>query len=210
MLVLVGALAIGAGALGACGGKVVVDSGGNGGEGGVGTTNTTNTTTNGTSTASTASGGGAMSLCTQACAALDQVPGCSDGSECTEGCLDEWSKGGPCADLFLVAVACVIDNAGVGGICTSDVCVPLANDYENCVTGGGNGCTGGDCAGSSDGTCQCSGSCNGNAVEASCFADPGQTSTCLCKVNGIEIGKCQSSFGTFPCDIEVGCCAEFF
>lgn len=77
------------------------------------------------------------------------------------------------------------------------------------TSSGGLDCTGdGECLQGSDGSCSCSGVCDGQKLQVDCKASPGGIN-CNCIENGIIIGKCQDSFDV-ACEIEAGCCAAFF
>ncbi len=194
----------------ACGGKVVVDAGGSG-EGGTGGTGSTSSASSSSSSGSGAGGQSAEAICQAACDKLESIPMCSQSGTCTQDCLDAFNMAGDCQSLFLDAVACIIDNAGVGGVCTGQPCESLGQAYSDCVQGSTGNCTSGMCSGGPDGSCECSGSCNdGSNVKVVCFAQP-NGATCLCNKNGQDIGKCEALPGSdFACDIKGGCCAAFF
>ena len=74
---------------------------------------------------------------------------------------------------------------------------------------GGNSCKEGTCTGTPDGSCDCSGTCSGSSVKATCFSTGGGF-TCQCTVSGNVVAKCEGAAGTFACDVKAGCCAPFF
>jgi hypothetical protein len=74
---------------------------------------------------------------------------------------------------------------------------------------GGNSCVEGTCSGTPDGSCDCSATCTGVDVKATCFSTGGSFS-CACTVGGMVVSKCEGVVGSFACDVKVGCCAEFF
>ena len=66
------------------------------------------------------------------------------------------------------------------------------------------------CSGAPDGSCDCGGVCGVGDVKVTCFTTPGGGATCLCNLNGKDVGKCESSGSGFPCDFGSGCCAAYF
>ncbi len=74
---------------------------------------------------------------------------------------------------------------------------------------GGNTCVEGTCSGTPDGSCDCSASCSGVQVQATCFST-GDVFACSCSVAGEVKAKCEAPAGSFACDVKVGCCAEYF
>ena len=199
-----GMVALVLGGLGACGGKVVIDADGTGGGGGTGNSTGTNTTTNSTGTG----GGDPQSLCVVACEKLGAVPGCAEGN-CVQDCQEEFVNAGACTKETVEVLQCVIDNAGVNGECFSSSCFPLLEALENCKNQN-DSCIVGPCSQGSDGSCDCTSECNGQTLGTQCFAQPGTTPVCLCTINGTDVGKCESTLGTFACGVEEGCCAQFF
>lgn len=206
MLGFLGIAALVFAGLGACGGKVVIDAEGTG-EGGAGAGGNgsagTNTTTNGTGTG----GGSQQSLCEQACGNLGTIPECANPN-CLDGCMAEFTNAGDCLNEVTAAIQCIAENPGVGGECFSSACSPLLQALEDCKNQ--NESCAGLCSDGQDGSCKCEGTCNGSAVATECFPQPGTTSVCVCSVNGMQVGKCQSTLGSFACGITEGCCAQFF
>ncbi|MDI1483202.1 hypothetical protein [Polyangium sp. y55x31] len=207
MLGFLGIAALAFAGLGACGGKVVIDAGG-AGEGGAGAGGSgsagTNTTTNGTGTG----GGSQQSLCEQACASLGMVPECADPN-CLDGCLAEFQNAGDCLNEVTAAVQCIAENAGMNGECFGSVCAPLIQAIEDCKNPGSL-CGANVCSEGSDGSCKCEGQCNGSQVSTECFPQPGTTQVCVCSINGMQVGKCDATLGSFACGVTEGCCAQFF
>ncbi len=129
---------------------------------------------------------------------------------------------GIAALLFAGLGACggkvVIDadgSGGEGGASSSNSTTTSSTGTNTTVgsstgtSGGGGGCIGGECSGGPDGSCSCAGTCQDNPVQAECFGQPGGA-VCLCSLNGMQVGKCDSPSDVFPCDIQFGCCAAFF
>ncbi|MDC0746652.1 hypothetical protein [Polyangium mundeleinium] len=194
---------------GACGGKVVIDADGTGGAGGVGAAGSGSAGTNTTTSSSGAGGGDLLSLCQAACASFSAVPGCVE-DDCVAECVEEFEdEAGPCWSEVNALLACVTKNAGLNGECFSSTCFPFLEAVEACETPSA-GCSGALCSQSSEGSCECSGQCNGASVTTQCFPQPGTTQVCVCSVNGMDVGKCEASLGVFACSVDQGCCAQFF
>jgi hypothetical protein len=108
----------------------------------------------------------------------------------------------------------VIDAEGTGGDGGnggSNSSVSGSTGTSNNSTGSGSSsCMEGTCTGTPDGSCDCSGTCGGKSVKATCFAAGGTSFSCSCTVSGASVGKCDAPAGTFACDVNVGCCAAFF
>ncbi len=218
---------LGAVAIGACGGKAVVDGApGAGGSGGtsagghgattttngtvtVGTTGTTVGTTVGTTTGVTstsvstvgAGGAGGSSPCGAACKALTT---CAATQGCEQGCL---SVKPPCQKDHDAWLNCLL-MGGFGSVPTCPqvpACQSLAGSYAMCA-----GCAFGSCGVGSDGSCGCDAKCQGQAYSTQCIPSGGQL-VCLCLVNGMQVGKCISSPNVkSACDITSSCCAPVF
>jgi hypothetical protein len=108
----------------------------------------------------------------------------------------------------------VIDAEGAGGDGGNDGSSSSGSGSggsSNTSTGSGSSsCMEGTCTGTPDGSCDCSGSCNGKNVKATCFATGGASFSCACTVSGSPVGKCEAPAGSFACDVKAGCCNEFF
>ncbi|HVK64127.1 MAG TPA: hypothetical protein VM694_06630 [Polyangium sp.] len=206
MLGFLGVMTLALAGAGACGGKVVIDADGTGGAGGVGGSGSAGTNT----TNSSGTGGGNLqSLCEAACASLSKIPGCAQGN-CVEECVKEFEDdAGPCSSEVTALLECVIENAGLNGECFSSTCSPYIEALEACETPS-TGCPNALCSQGEDGSCDCSGQCNGASVTTQCFPQPGTTQVCVCSINGMDVGKCEASLGTFACSVDQGCCAQFF
>ncbi|MDI1447287.1 hypothetical protein [Polyangium sp. 6x1] len=205
MLGFLGIAALAFAGLGACGGKVVIDADGTGGAGAGGNGSAGTNTTNTTSSSAT---GNPQSLCEQACANLGMSPDCG-GSDCLSNCQAEFENAGACLNEVTAAIECIAKNAGMNGECFSSLCFPFIQALEACKNQGSD-CSDALCSQSSDGSCSCEGPCNGSDVRTECFAQPGTTAVCVCSINGMQVGKCESTLGSFACGIEEGCCAQFF
>ncbi|MDC3957514.1 hypothetical protein [Polyangium jinanense] len=209
---MLGFLGIGAlvfAGLGACGGKVVIDADGSGGAGGTGSAGNGSAGTNTTTSSSGAGGGDLQSLCQAACASMSATPGCAE-DDCVADCVKEFEdEAGPCLNEVTALLECVIKNSGLNGECFSSVCFPFVEALEACETPS-TGCSSALCSEAEDGSCSCEGQCNGSAVATECFPQPGTTQVCVCSINGMQVGKCEATLGSFPCSVTEGCCAQFF
>ncbi|MDI3289329.1 hypothetical protein [Polyangium sp. 15x6] len=199
MVGFLGIVALAFAGLGACGGKVVIDADGSGGAG----SSSTGTNTGGMG------GGSPQSLCEAACAKLSTVPACEMQEDCVEDCLSSFEQAGPCKKEFIAATECILENAGASGECVSSICDPLVGAFETCLNPFGS-CQSSVCSQGEDGSCNCEGTCNGDAVATECFPQPGTTQVCVCSIDGIQVGKCEATLGTFACGVTEGCCAQFF
>ncbi len=207
--------------VGACGGKVVVDSTGAtgaGGAGGVSTTSTSSTTDtgNGGFVASTgdvspvgvvSSSSGGMSLCEQVCA--DQMSkGCNQGGpQCVMSCIEAVSSAGMCEPQLDALLQCILTSSDT--LCAAPVvCQPQVQAYQACMTPVTCGPTA--CGGGPNGNCDCSADCNGSKLEVQC--QPGNAMDfCVCIKNGMPINKCTQPQGNgLSCDIVKGCCGKVF
>jgi hypothetical protein len=56
--------------------------------------------------------------------------------------------------------------------------------------------------------CQCDMTCGGQSFTSVCKLDPDGTFFCECLINGMAVGACNE--GGQACDIEGGCCSQFF
>jgi len=195
----------------ACGGKVVVEAGGNGGNGGNGSggddvTSTGDVSPVGQVSAVSAVTGGA-SLCEQVCAAI-QMKGCGE-SGCVEDCQQSYATAGVCAPKLDAVVFCLLNSTNPQ--CNNPAeCEDIIQNYAACIQSQPGDCGADDCSASSDGTCSCTGLCNGSKLEVQCT--PGNaTDFCTCFKDGTPIGKCTEpqTNGT-SCDLLNGCCATVF
>lgn len=180
---------------------MVVDAPGSGGSGGG--VSVTSTGVGQVSVVSSSTGG--PSLCAQACAAI-QAKGCGD-AKCVADCQQSYVDAGPCTSLLDAVALCYITSTNPD--CTNPVeCQGAVQKYAACIQPGT--CGNQDCSGSSDGTCDCKGSCNGSTLQVQCT--PGNaTDFCVCIKDGTPIGKCTEpqTNGT-SCDLVNGCCGSMF
>lgn len=187
----------------ACGGKVVLDPGGQGGS----SSDAASTTSN-TSVTSTGPGPGPSDIeknCAIVCNALRAI-GCAE-SDCEQGCITSYTSAGSCADEFATFVACFAQQSG--NLPSCDVpfaCEPVEDAWHSCQSG--SPCGDSDCFGGPDGSCFCTAHCSGASVEANCNIGSSGVYDCLCVVNGEAVAKCQDFAA--PCDVQQGCCAPFF
>ncbi|MDI1429593.1 hypothetical protein [Polyangium sorediatum] len=209
MLGFLGIMTLAVAGVGACGGKVVIDADGTGGAGGVGAAGSGSAGTNTTTSSSGTGGGGLQSLCEAACASMSKIPGCAE-EDCVDDCVQEFEdEAGPCLNEVTALLECVIENAGLNGECFSSTCFPFVEALDACKAPS-TGCSSVLCSQGSDGSCDCSGQCNGASVTTQCFSQPGSTQVCVCSINGQDVGKCEASLGIFACSVDQGCCAQFF
>jgi len=215
---LVAGLAMGASA---CGSSVdgPPGSGGEGGEGASSTGQTTGTgtgtssvdtgTTSGTGTAtSTSTGSTNPGGCAGACGHL-QALGCEGiDPSCQQECEATANTSGGCAKVFDDVLGCV----AVAPTCDiEEYCDAQFDAFAQCIRTNGCGpaeCSGGATSGGQE-ECACNAVCSGQEVEAACSSNAGGQAACTCYVNGQVVAECTEPTSTF-CDLEVGCCAQFF
>ncbi len=152
------------------------------------------------------SGTGGASLCQQACAALE-ANGCGDAS-CVSDCQHTYDVAGACTPLLDVMVACYINSTSMD--CgTSLDCQDDVDKFVACFQSS-NDCGSQDCGIGSDGSCSCSGTCDGSKLEVQC--SPGDLTTfCVCIKDGKPISKCSAPIsGPSTCDLMMGCCGSVF
>jgi hypothetical protein len=164
-----------------------------------GTQSTTTTVT--TTTVSTSSGN--VTNCDQICAEL-QAKGCASDS-CLDDCAQAFS--GPCVAELSAYVDCFLGFLGPSCEIPQE-CNAQFDAYEQCQ---GGGCGPQECGGggSSGGEtfCSCSRSCEGTSYEAICSTSAGQ-GKCECYANGMLVAQCEEANAS--CDLDVGCCSQFF
>lgn len=188
----------------ACGGKVVVDAGGNGGSGGSGGDVASTGVVSPVGVVSVSTGGG--TLCDQVCSKL-AAKGCDTSQNCVADCQQSYSTAGECTSLLDTFAICVL-NANSPGCDSPLECEDEAAAFESCVTVpvmcedvacGGNG-----------GSCACKGFCDNRVLAVKCT--PGNaTDFCTCFEDGIPVDECtMSQTGMNTCDLFQGCCAEVF
>ncbi len=188
--------------MGSCGGTAVVDDPIDGTSTGSNTGSGTSTgTSTGTGTPTSTTTTPMTNLCPQACSMIED---CYDAGGCTERCNQT-----ACASQHNGWLACYIE-AGANSVCGyAPGCKTKLNSWLSCESPGlvNSSST---CWGSSDGSCGCGADDGATYFETECYTGSG-TSTCLCKVNGKDMGKC-----TFPgpateaCGVLDGCCAGVF
>ena len=191
-------------AIHACGGKAVVDGAANSGGTNTGGVNAGGANTGGTTPPDVAVvnvgpgvGGGAASMCGEACASFD--PCGAAPVDCEQRCD---SIGGVCREAHQRWLSCSLGEVGtMCGIVPAQVCGPDLLSYlecsnvlvdESCVFGPGFAC-----------------SCDGfisPGVSLSQTCDDG--GNCLCFVGNTQVGVCRE--GEAACGIGSGCCAGLF
>jgi hypothetical protein len=189
----------------ACGGKVVVDAGGNGGSGGGSVVSTGAVSPVGGVSVST--GGG--SLCQQLCSSL-AAKGCDISQSCVTDCQNTYPVAPECAPLFDAFLVCALNSSAP--TCNSPPdCAGEAQAFEGCIintvptTCGDIACAG------NGGSCACKGVCENRVLGVECT--PGNaTDFCTCIEDGVTIGNCSMTQTGMPmaCDILEGCCADVF
>lgn len=190
----------------ACGGKVVVDAGGNGGSGGAGSVVSTGVVSP-AGVVSVSTGGG--SLCEQVCSSL-AAKGCDISQSCVTDCQSTYPVAPKCAPLFDNFLLCALkSNAPT---CNSPPdCAGESQAFEECVIGAvPTECEDLGCAGNG-GSCSCKAMCGSRVLAVECT--PGNaTDFCTCLEEGVTIGQCtvpQMGMMT-TCDILEGCCVDVF
>ena len=203
----------------ACGGNVVVDGPGGGGQGGDGgsppgtttgpgtTSGPGTTTTSGTFTGTTTPTApfDIQAYCKSACDVLSSFD-CDISTACAEDCALAFDQTPvTCQDEFVAYVDCFLGALPEPGCQLAPQCEELYKTYSNCNSPPGD-CTDFGCSGDGE-TCYCSAECQGQYREVECKA-AGNGFLCNCYVDGNIAGTC-SDFDA-SCDIEAGCCTEFF
>ncbi|HRI68561.1 MAG TPA: hypothetical protein PK156_30240 [Polyangium sp.] len=111
-----------------------------------------------------------------------------------------------CGGKVVVDAEGPVGGGGVGGSATGGM---GGAGGASSSSSGGNTCELNTCSGTPDGTCDCSGTCSGTEVKATCFSTGGSFS-CACTVAGTVAAKCEGPAGTDACDLKAGCCAQYF
>ncbi|WP_433932164.1 hypothetical protein AB3662_46905 [Sorangium cellulosum] len=192
------------GLLAACGSVDVEDrpggSGGSGGSGGAGG----------------AGGAGEAPTGEQAC--LDfchqvEVNDCGFPHEdCASFCSEQLERvGEACDDALGALYACALPFApscqdGAPDACDEEAeAVTACSELHGC---GGELCEGG--GGAEGETCVCASPCQGKRYETRCETPAGGDTTCVCLVDGVEVGTCEGESAT-ACGVKESCCqAEYF
>lgn len=191
----------------ACGGKVVVDAGGNGGSGGSGGNVASTGVVSPVGVVSVSTGGG--SLCQQVCASL-AAKGCDTSQSCVADCEKTYADAGKCAPLIDSFAVCVLSSSSPG--CDSPKeCEDEAQAFATCLNNNVPvSCGDIACAGNDGGSCACKGVCDNRVLGIECT--PGNaTDFCTCLEDGMPVGKCSvPQTGMATCDILDGCCAAVF
>lgn len=188
-----------------CGGSVVVDGSPDDGTGGSGGTTTGTTTTPTTTTITTTTD--PASLCQQFCDTASKL-GCDPGGpSCVSDCVQTFAQAGACAPQLDAAISCIVENPPVDCNLPGPACQSLFDAFLKCQ--GSSSCTTNGCSASSDGSCTCDGVCNGSSVVAECKPMPNGQVFCNCYVGGSTFGNCQGD-GAAGCDLDVGCCSQFW
>ena len=191
----------------ACGGKVIVDAGGNGGSGGSGSVVSTGVVSP-VGVVSVSTGGG--SLCEQLCSSL-AAKGCDISQSCVTDCQSTYPIAPECASLFDTFLVCALNSSAPTCDSPPD-CAGEAQSFEACVIGTVPvECGDISCAGNGGGSCACKGVCDNRTLGIECT--PGNaTDFCTCYEDGAPVGKCSvPQMGMTPsCDILEGCCADVF
>jgi hypothetical protein len=184
----------------ACGGKVVVDAGGEGGSGG-----DMSSTGDVSPVGEVSSSSGGPGLCAQVCSKLEQS-NCIMDPGCVGDCQQSYATAGPCASQLDDYVQCML-NATITVCNDPGVCETKAQAFTACMDPEGS-CADLSCSGGSDGTCDCKASCGGHVLEAACT--PGNaTDFCTCIQDGVIVGKCtEQQPSATSCDVVKGCCAS--
>jgi hypothetical protein len=187
----------------ACGGKVTWVEDGQPSTGGSGSTSTnvtsTKSSTSGPGPGPTTSTGQMKTDCEQICS----IPACSNGDpNCVPSCQTLFTPG--CEKQAGDYLDCLAANLDQSCALPNGVCDAVANAYSACTNP--PNCQNVTCS-EGDSFCECSGLCFNSKDDATCKATP-MGFQCSCTQDGVLIGTC-SSMGP-SCDLEGGCCAQFF
>lgn len=197
-----------------CGGNVVVDGPGGGGSGGAGGATTLPQPTGGSAGGTTITPSTTTTdvnpatyckyLCNQAAAY-----GCLAGgsaADCLESCSELFLYYAGCEGPLTTFYDCVV--VGLQDDCAiSDECEDEGTALEDCVDGP-TPCTEYGCAGGSDGSCSCEGSCEGNYVVTDCYYSANGFLSCDCYSNGQVVAVCDQPQNS--CGIADSCCTKAF
>ncbi|WP_437506276.1 hypothetical protein [Sorangium sp. So ce1099] len=203
------------GLLAACGPVDVEDgSGGSGGAGGGG--GPRDVGSGGAGASGGAGGAGEAPTGEQAC--LDfchqlEVNDCGFPHEdCAAFCSERFEVAGePCGDALGALYACALPFApscqdGAPHACDEEAeavtaCTELHGCGEGLCDGGG---------GAEGETCGCESTCQGKRYETQCDTPAGGATTCVCLVDGAEVGTCEGESAT-ACGVKESCCqTEYF
>lgn len=201
-----GAVALVAGSLGACGGNVVfVEDGGEGGSGASGPTTTSSpTTTKATTQATNTTSASSVSTGMQTpCETFCSAPAAECfGSDCAQVCANVYVPGCEAESEALILCYAQYLTAGCG---IGSECFQYENAYSQCVSAP-TGCSDFECEADGD-YCDCYGQCFGTNLEQYCFVTPTLTQ-CNCYGDFGLIGNCSQP--TLSCSLDTGCCKQFF
>ncbi|MEZ4311277.1 MAG: hypothetical protein R3F14_24815 [Polyangiaceae bacterium] len=182
------------GMLGACGGRVVVDtSGGGGGAGG--------------------GDAAVLSACNKWCEVRTKQ--CPYVGSCTDHCLEHASYLGPCESEYEALLLCRADHPSFDPMdCDKYVvtCEAESDALVSCVYPAGP-CGSGECVVGGPGTAaiECSIACGGVVYTSACGqkgSNSGFPMDCTCQIDGELIGTCQNV--TANGSANLGCCSVYF
>ncbi|AUX38250.1 MULTISPECIES: hypothetical protein [Sorangium] len=133
-------------------------------------------------------------------------------SDCDDFCDDQIEHAGAaCENRAAVLFVCALLHVST---CSRDAppsCEAEVVALDKCMdTLGCSGrplCSGG--GGEEGQTCSCEAMCVGMRHETRCETPAGGTTTCVCLVDGVEVGTCEAALPDL-CGVKESCCQEFF
>jgi hypothetical protein len=185
----------------ACGGKVIWSGEADGGAGGAhAKSSSTGIEENPAPSSSTG-------LVSNACEAFCGIPSCGGNDpSCLESCLAGYVPG--CEGQADALVKCIVANV------TASSCEPPPGACAKEIAAYGACTNPGQCATSSCDVetvkCLCEGTCFGSEVTALCSIVSDGSYECECMLNGNTVGSCTSADDANACDLNGGCCNQFF
>jgi hypothetical protein len=144
--------------------------------------------------------------CADVCQAYVDL-GCLDASECQGACASTLAHAGACGGAVEAYFQCEADNVMTCDETHDTTCASEDSAVTSC--GGADDCLGED-ATFTGSSCSGTSGCSTGAISVSCHAGAsGDPWSCTCSVGGQQVGTCQSPT-TALCDLQNGCCAQFF
>ncbi|WP_437755665.1 hypothetical protein [Sorangium sp. So ce1389] len=132
-------------------------------------------------------------------------------ADCAPRCQDQLERfGAECEDLAGALYTCMLPFAASCPDEPPSACEGVQKELESCIElhgCGGQVCSGG--GGPEGKMCGCQITCEGKRYETQCDTPAGGAMTCVCLVDGAEVGTCEG-VSVDTCELEQSCCQEYF
>ncbi|MGK3968380.1 hypothetical protein WMF01_48305 [Sorangium sp. So ce1667] len=149
--------------------------------------------------------------CTDFCDRLNANDCDTPAADCAARCQDQLERfGAECEDVAGALFTCMLPFAASCPDEPPPACEGVQKEVESCIElhgCGGQVCSGG--GGSEGKMCGCQLTCEGKRYETQCDTPAGGATTCVCLVDGAEVGTCEG-VSVDTCVVEQSCCQEYF